>query len=94
MKKKIITLLIVLMILFATTMTVGCNRQVFDFNLKFDYALVEFPGGEVQKIHIHKWKDYEGEQIQLISTDGTVYLVSSINTILIKEKQDKVLTDT
>lgn len=31
---------------------------------------------------ISKWKDYDGEQLQLILQDGTVLLVSSVNCIL------------
>lgn len=63
----------------------GCNRQVFDFNLKFEKALIKWPDGTMKTVSISKWRDYEGEQIQIISKDGTVYLVNSINTILVHE---------
>ena len=37
------------------------------------------------EVDIKKWNDYDGEQLQIVAKDGTVYLVSSYNTILIKE---------
>lgn len=37
------------------------------------------------EIDIKQWRDYKGEQMQLIATDGTIYLVSMNNTILINE---------
>ena len=38
------------------------------------------------EIEIEQWRDYEdGEQIQIKGKDGKTYLVSSFNTILIKD---------
>ena len=66
----------------------GCgNQQVFDFNYTFDEAICNI-GGEYQTIKIEKWNDYEGEQLQLIDKNGTVYLVSSINCTLIKRQEE------
>lgn len=82
--KRIIAILAIITILF--TFTACGNKDVFDTVYTFDYALVEMPGGEVVKLEIEKWRDYEdGEQLQIITPDGTVYLVSSFNTVLVKE---------
>lgn len=67
---------------------VSCgNYDTFDTVYTYDYAIVSFPDGEVKKIEIDKWSDYEGEQIQIIAKDGTVYLVNSNNCILVKEPE-------
>ena len=80
--KKIITAIILFCLLSALA---GCgNRDVFDTVYTYNYALVEMPGGEVKKINIKKWSDYEGDQIQIIAEDGTVYLVHSSNCVLVR----------
>lgn len=67
-------------------MCVGCgNQTVLDTNYKFDRAIVEMPGGEVVEIELKQWGDYDGEQLQLIAKDGTIYLVNSVNCVLIND---------
>ena len=63
----------------------GCNKTFIDFQHEFDYALVRMPDGTSQQIELTSWNDYDGEQIQLTAKDGTVYLVSSINCVLIRK---------
>lgn len=63
----------------------GCNKDLLDTNYTYDYALCNHPQMP-EKIDIYKWKDYEdGEQIQIISTDGKTYLVNSMYCVLIKD---------
>ena len=67
---------------------IGCNAGVVDFNLKFDYALIEMPGGETKMVEIHKWYDYENsDQVQIVATDGTVYWTNTENCVLICESE-------
>ena len=82
--KKIIATIIVFVMLLAL---VGCgNKTLFDTQYTFEYAIVAFPDGSTKNIEIKQWKDYEdGEQIQIIAKDGTVYLVNSVNCVLVKE---------
>ena len=40
---------------------------------------------EKLELNVKTWTDYDGEQIQIITEDDKVYLVSSFNTILINE---------
>lgn len=61
------------------------NYDLFDTNYTYDYAIISFPDGSVQTIEIEQWTDYEGEQIQIIAKDGTVYLLSTVNCILVNE---------
>lgn len=64
------------------------NYDAFDTVYTYDYAIVSFPDGTTQTIELEQWTDYEGEQIQITAKDGTVYLVNSVNCVLVK-KSDK-----
>ena len=65
----------------------GCGNQAwFDTVYTFDKAIINLGNGEVIEVDIKTWEDYEGEQIQIIAEDGTVYLTSSYNCTLIREK--------
>ena len=85
MKKFLIIILLTIIMLLCLGCLTGCNKQIIDTTYTYDKAIIQL-GDETIKVDIKKWNDYEGEQLQIISTDGTVYLVSSFNTILIKEK--------
>ena len=63
----------------------GCNYQVADLTYTYDKALCHI-GNETKEIKIDKWRDYEGEQIQITDEEGNVYLASSYTCILVKEK--------
>ena len=83
--KKIITLVIVLAM--TLMMLVSCgNIDMFDTNYTYTKALITYGDGQVIEVDIKQWRDYDGEQLQIISADGDVYLVSAFNAILINEK--------
>ena len=63
--------------------TIG-NKTKIDLQYKFDKAITNINGEKIE-IEIDTWSDYDGEHLQIVSKDGKVYLVSSFNTILIKE---------
>lgn len=80
MKKFLILALLAAMLLILA----GCsNYQVFDTNWDFDTALIGMPDGEVREVSVRAWSDSEGEQLTITALDGTVYLVSSNNCVLI-----------
>lgn len=82
-KLKIVILLLI--IIAGVIILTGCgNYDHFDTNYTYTKAIT-YLGNERIEIDIKQWKDYEGEQIQIIGQDGKIYLVSSFNTILIKE---------
>ena len=81
MKKIIIAVLILCVML----SLIGCNKTIIDTKYTFDYALVSFPDGNTGRIEIESWKDYDGEQIQIKSTDGTTYLFHADNVVLVAE---------
>ena len=91
-KKKIICLLMCLMLVVAPLLFTGCNKQVFDFKLTFNRAYCKI-GETWVDLEISKWKDYAGEQIQLILNDGTILLVSSNYCILYNGTLPKVAED-
>lgn len=77
--KKLIVLLA-----FCGLLMTGCNKQLIDTDRRFDKAIINV-GGEYIEVDVKKWMDFDGEQLQITSTDGTVYLTSSFNCTLIKE---------
>lgn len=80
MKKKLLALLAIVTV--GLSCMTGCNKQLIDWNYKFDKARVNI-GGEWVDFDLKTWTDYEdGEQIQLTLKDGTVMVVHSANCIL------------
>lgn len=86
MKKKFVAVVIaVIMLVTVMLFCASCgNKQVFDFNQKFEYAYVCWPDGTAEKLKISSWKDYDGEQIQITTDEGT-YLFHSANCVLAHE---------
>lgn len=83
--KTIITIGALIVWLFCMLALTGCgNHDMFDTEYTFHKAICNV-GGEYKEIKIKQWKDYEGEQIQIIAKDGNTYLVSSFNCTLIKD---------
>ena len=72
----------------ANTESVGAfNKTLFDVQYSFDTAIIDLHN-EVITVNVKSWTDYEdGEQLQIIAEDGTVYLTSSYNCTLIKTKE-------
>lgn len=84
--KKIIVIAIISALILCMFTSCDANYTLLDTNYTYDIAMIEMPGGEVIKVEIKSWRDYEGEQLQIIAKDGTVYLTSSYNCVLINEK--------
>lgn len=83
MKRYLILTLVCIMSL---TLLCGCgNKKLFDTTYKFDYAIIELPNGNIVEGKVKSWKDYEGEQLQVVIGD-TTYLVNSNNIVMTAEK--------
>ena len=80
--KKIICLMLVVVALVG--LLCGCNKQVFDFTYEFNRAIIELPNGDILEGKIDSWKDYEGDQLQVV-IDGVTYLVHSSDIVMIRE---------
>lgn len=82
MKKKLLVLG-----LLCGTLLAGCgNQDIVDINKTFNRAIIQLANGEVVDVKVKQWGDYDGEQLQIIAEDGTVYLTSSFRCDLIREK--------
>lgn len=83
--KNFVTILGIVIIAIVVLLLSGCNKQIIDFDYSYDKAICNI-GNEVKEIEIDKWKDYDGEQLQIKTKDGNTYLVSSFNCTLVKER--------
>lgn len=81
--KKFIAILLTLVML-ACFAGCGINKTLVDTVYNYDRAIIQLPNGEVADVKVKTWKDYDGEQIQIVAEDGTVYLTSSYNCVLIR----------
>lgn len=86
MKKRIIIAIAALC--GCATMLTGCNYDLIDTNYSYDKAVITLNGRTIV-VDVDKWTDYEGEQLQIITEDGTVILTSSYNCILLKTDSDE-----
>ena len=87
MENKILKIsVLVIMLAVGVFSLTGCNQTIIDTNYTFDRAIVVLNDGTRMEIEIKEWRDYDGEQLQIKGKDGKTYLVSSFNTILIKDE--------
>ena len=82
--KKIYTIILTLALMF--TMTACGNMQILDTTFTFDKAIVSLPNGEIVEGKVDSWRDYDGDQIQVV-IDGTTYLVHSSNIALMASEE-------
>lgn len=79
----------VVLALMASMIFAGCevsNIQVVDTTLRYDYAWISLPSGEVVEGTVESWRDFEdGDQIQ-IKINGTTYLTDTTRAVLAKLK--------
>lgn len=86
MKKKILTLGLTIVMMLTL---VGCNKTMFDTTYSYDRAIIALPNGDTIEVEIDSWCDYEGEQLQIKAEDGTIYLTSSFNCVMIKDADQR-----
>lgn len=82
MKRKLLALATLIT---GTLMFTGCNKQIIDTNYTYNYAIIGV-GDTTITVVVDKWKDYAGEQLQIIDTYGNVYLTSAENCVLMYKK--------
>ena len=83
MKKKLLAVLLTTAFMSSVA---GCgNMDLIDTNFTYNKAIIDLQDGTSIKVDVKQWRDYEGEQLQIISRDGKTYLVSAFNCTLIKE---------
>lgn len=67
----------------------GFNFDPYYRNYTYNVAITRMPDGTQKVIKIKKWRDYDSEQVQIFATDGTIYLLSMHNTVLIRNPEAK-----
>ena len=81
MRKLLIVLLSIFCLLFVIFALSGCNKQVFDFNYKFDHVHIYETG---KCYEIKSWRDYDdSDQIQVVLKDDSVLLLHSTDCALV-----------
>lgn len=84
MKKK--TAALALAGTLSLTALTGCgNQDMWDTNYTFTHAVIVI-NGNATILDIEKWCDYEGEQYQIITKDGSIINASSFNTFLFNDE--------
>lgn len=73
----------------AVTSFTGCNKTILDTKYKFDTAVI-VNDNVATIVEIKKWKDYEGEQLQIETKDGLVIITSSFDTKLLNTKDSSI----
>jgi hypothetical protein len=85
MRKRILALAVVTATAFSVALAfTGCNKQLVDTTYTYNYAYISCGDSHVTVV-VDKWKDYDGEQIQITDTNGNVYLTQASNVVLIKK---------
>ena len=85
MKKKIISVIAVLLLAAVLLVLAGCNKQMVDLTYSYERAILCLPNGEVIEGRVSSWTDFEdGDQIQ-VKIDGKTYLVHSSNIAQISD---------
>ena len=68
----------------------GCgNYKLIDTKFTFNKAII-FGDNTATIVEIQKWTDYDGEQIQIQTKDGTFILTSSFDTKLIDDRNSSI----
>ncbi len=62
------------------------NYELLDTNWRYNKAIL-FNRNNALILNVSAWKDYEGEQLQVITDEGMVILLSSYNSKLLYDKQ-------
>jgi hypothetical protein len=80
MKKFIIAIVLSALLL------TSCNQAMFDTTYKFDRAIIKISEEQIIEIQVKTWQDYENsDTVQIMDTNGNVYLTHYSNVVLIKE---------
>jgi len=86
---KKLTIYILAVILLLSCLFIGCNCAGYDYidtNYHFDRAIIKMPDGTTKEINLKTWTDARRTEIFIVTDqDGTRYMISSHNCILIED---------
>ena len=88
MKRAITLIIVAIVCLFILSSCHVGNRQTgMDTIQTFDRYIIEI-GGDVYKGNIKSWRDFENSDVvQVVSTNGEVYLTHYSNAMLVRNKR-------
>ena len=70
----------------AAVLLTGCNKQMVDTTQKYEYAIIQMPGGYHVQGDVQSWRDFkDGDQLQ-VKINGVTYLTSANNVLLMTSK--------
>lgn len=84
MNKNFITFIGTIIFLVIFIFLTGCIRQIIDTKYNYKTAICRYDGYSFN-LKIKKWRDYEGEQIQISAKDGKTYLLSANKCYMVGE---------
>lgn len=92
-KKGVAALCVVVLVVIVLSFTVSCgNYSMIDTKFSYTHAYIKV-GDEWIKVEVDSWRDYsDGDQLQVVDTDGNVWLSSSNNIVLVKEADNAKAT--
>ena len=61
------------------------NRQLIDVSNRFNRAIIALPNGGFVEGKVNSWTDYADSDVVQVTIDGTTYLTSYVNVVLIHE---------
>ena len=54
--------------------------------IDFERAIINMPDGTILDVVIDKWESYTGDRVLITTRNGTAYLVSNRNCMLVGKK--------
>ncbi len=87
--RKIIGVVVFILMIFVMSYSNFAGYDLIDTNYHFNKAIIRMPDDSVVVVDILTWADAEGEQLTITSTDGTRYLVSSYNCVLVEQECER-----
>ena len=81
----LLMIFVLFMLSFLLVTLTGCNYQMADTVYSFDRAIINI-GDKTIEVEVKAWRDFEdGDQVQIVAPDGTVYLTDTTRCVLIKD---------
>lgn len=65
----------------------GCNYNSIDTDYQFNRVIIKMPNGEVMEVEIESWINNDAQKLTIVAEDGTIYLVSANNCVLLGSKE-------
>ena len=83
--------LLIAAVVITAPMLTGCgNRDMWDTEYTFDKAVIFGEDNCATIVEIKQWDTYEGEQIQIITREGLVFVTSSFDTKLLNTEKGTI----